>query len=123
MRKKKPLELVLRVPHELQVVQYHKEQAEVREIADRFARGEPLSHHDRIVITTALREYVRIRQPPPQPRGAKPKLDVLAAEDGYRHLLKSGHRKTDAKGILADKFGVSEAAINAALRQGTFSPD
>ncbi len=121
--RKKSLEVALRVPHELQMAQYHKEQAEVREIADRFARGEPLSHHERIVAAAALRDYVRIRKPPTRPRGAKPKLDLLAVEFSYRHLLKSGHSKADAVGTLADHFRVSEPAIRAALRQGTFSPE
>ena len=119
--RKKYLALALRVPHALQVAQYHKEQAEVREIADRLARDASLSLHDRVVAVAALRDYVRIRKPPPKPRGAKPKFDLLTVEDGYRCLLKSGHRATDAVGILADKFSVSEPAIRAALRQGTFS--
>ena len=121
--RKKSLELALRVPHALQVAQYRREQTEVREVAERFARGEPLSHHDRIVITAVMREYVRIREPPPRPRGAKSKLNLLQVEAAYRYLVKTGERPAKAVGRIADKFGVSDAAVRAALRQGTFSAE
>lgn len=116
MRAKTPSGITFDVPYERLLASFEKCNEGWLDLAERLERGDDLSAFDRETIAIGLRLYVKGRKPPARPRGNKPKFDAGDAALRYGYLVTAGDKPAEAIGKLADRYGVSESAVQRAIK-------
>lgn len=93
-----------------------KQKAQLRDLAERIERGEPLGQIERRVVAAVLRAHAdRMPETMPRKAGRAPQINRSAVALEFEQLTRRGMTRNGAREHLAEKHGVSVEAIRQAL--------
>lgn len=105
------------MPTDKELAQIHaKQRARARDIAERMQRGEKIDKADSAFAARALLAFsAQAFEPTPRKRGRQPTLNAEAVALEFYELVElRGMSRNRARGLLAEKHGVTPETIRTA---------